>query len=81
MVLLTGVVAGLKGNLGQVGVTFRELGRHAGEPWAWAAFFEPAGTVPVVFAVAAFGLAQPDSLWARLFYRDAKLKRARERFG
>ncbi len=80
-VLVSAIVAWLKGNLAQVGAVFRGLGRHAGEPWTWAAFFEPAGTVPVVFAVAAFGLAQPDSRWARRFYRGAKLRRARERHG
>jgi hypothetical protein len=80
-VVACGTVAWLKGNLAQVGATFRELGRHAGEPWTWAAFFEPAGTIPVVFVLGAFGLAQPDSRWARRFYRGAKLERARRRFG
>src|SRR5207247_2112531 len=31
--------------------------------------------------VGAFRLGKPHSLWARVFYREAKLARARERFG
>jgi hypothetical protein len=37
--------------------------------------------IPLVGWVGAFRLARPRSIWARLFYRDNKLARARERFG
>jgi hypothetical protein len=80
-VVLGGIVAWLKGTLSMVGATFRELGRHAGEPWTWAAFFEPALTVPVVFVSAALGLAHPDSPWARWFYRDRRTSDAPDRHG
>jgi hypothetical protein len=36
--------------------------------------------IPLVGLVGAFRLARPESLWARLFYRDAKRERARKRF-
>jgi hypothetical protein len=36
--------------------------------------------VPVLGLVAAVRLAKPHSLWARWFYREAKLGRARHRF-
>jgi hypothetical protein len=37
--------------------------------------------VPPVGIVAAFRLGKPTSLWARAFYSEAKLVKARERFG
>lgn len=79
VVLLAGTVAWLKGNLSLVGRTFRELGRHAGEPWTWAAFLEPGYTIPVVFLSAALGLARPDSRWARWFYGERRMAEALRR--
>lgn len=81
VVAISGGVAWLKGNLGIIGAMFAEFGRHAGEPWTWVAFIEPLWTIPVVFATAALGLAQPDSRWARLFYGETRLKRAHQRHG
>ena len=81
MVVLAALVAWLKGTLALVGQTFREVGHQAGEPWTVGAIIEPALSVPVVFAVAAVGLARPDSHWARWFYGDERLARSRERFG
>jgi hypothetical protein len=37
--------------------------------------------LPFVGAVAAARLGRPSSLWARAFYSEAKVARARERFG
>jgi hypothetical protein len=37
--------------------------------------------IGLVWVVAAFRLARPDSWWAQRFYDDAKLRRARERYG
>jgi hypothetical protein len=36
--------------------------------------------IPPIGIVAAFRLGRPHSLWARLFYREAKCRRAEERF-
>ena len=78
--VVAALVAWLKGTLSLVGQTFREAGHQAGEPWTVGLIIEPALSVPTVFAVAAVGLARPDSRWARWFYGDAKTARSRERF-
>lgn len=72
-------VAALKGTLGMVGEAFREIVRRSGEPWTWGAFAEPALSIPVVFVTAAFGLAHPESPWARWFYGRSRIARARQR--
>jgi lysyl-tRNA synthetase class 2 len=36
--------------------------------------------IPLVGLVGAFRLGRPDSLWARAFYKDARLERSRERY-
>jgi hypothetical protein len=38
-------------------------------------------TLALVWTVASFRLAQPGSWWARRFYDEAKLARARRRYG
>lgn len=38
-------------------------------------------TLALVWTVASFRLAKPDSWWARRFYDEAKLARARRRYG
>lgn len=44
--------------------------------WALASIVIPIAGIP-----AALRLAKPHSLWARLFYRDHKMQRSRERYG
>jgi hypothetical protein len=44
-------------------------------------FVAGAFTLALVWTVASFRLAKPDSWWARHFYDEAKLARARRRYG
>jgi hypothetical protein len=46
-----------------------------------AAFIAGLFTLGLVWTVAAFRLGQPDSWWARRFYDETKMERARRRFG
>jgi hypothetical protein len=80
-VVLAAAIAWLKGTLRSVGEVFRSAAHQAGEPWTLGVLIEPALSVPAVFAIAAAGLAHPESRWARWFYSEHRLARARQRFG
>jgi hypothetical protein len=73
-------IAWLKGAFGVAGAIARKFAHEAGESWTLGAFAEPFGAVVVVFFVAAFGLAHPESRWARWFYGHKRMVRARERY-
>lgn len=75
---LTGI-ARLKGTLGLVSPTSRELAVLAGAP-EWWFVFGPFG-VPLLLGMAALGIAHPESSWALRFYGPEKLARARARYG
>lgn len=74
------LVAWLKGAFGLAGAIARKFSHELGEPWTLGALAEPFGAVIVVFFVAAFGLARPESRWARWFYGHNRMARARERY-
>ena len=73
----TALVAWLKGTLGLVPWTVRELRTRRGDVRAWMALFVPGESVVVMFFSAAWQLARPDSRWARWFYSARKMDRAR----
>jgi hypothetical protein len=55
------------------------MAERAGEPWTIAAAIEPFLAIPVVYVVAAVGLAHPDSAWAHRFYGPERTAGARVR--
>ena len=74
------LIAWLKGAFSLVRAVSRRLSGEAGEPWTLGAFAEPFGAFVAVFVVASFGLAHPDSLWARWFYGPTRMAKAKQRY-
>jgi hypothetical protein len=70
------VVFALVGAFGIVGI-FATIVNLAKEKFGMAVL---GFLIPPIGIVAAFRLGRPHSLWARLFYREAKCRRAEERF-
>lgn len=79
MVVLVTIVW-LKGAFPIIAAAWRKFVRESGEPWTVAAAFEPFGAAVVVFLVAAFAPARPESRWARWFYGGRRMARASERY-
>jgi hypothetical protein len=71
-----GVAAGV-GVIGLLGIALA-LVNAAKEKFWWAV---GSLVIPVAGIPPAVRLAKPDSLWARLFYRDREMARARSRYG
>src|SRR5215211_575028 len=65
------------GGVGLLGVVLAFVNAAKAKLW-WAL---ATIVIPVVGIPPALRLAKPHSLWARLFYREGKLARARERYG
>ena len=65
------------GGVGLLGVVLAFVNAAKAKLW-WAL---ATIVIPVVGMPPALRLAKPHSLWARLFYREGKLARARERYG
>ena len=74
------IVAGLKGTLRFVRELSRATWERRGEQWVQYALLEPILFLPFAFFAAAIQLAHPGSRWARWFYSDERLRRARERY-
>ena len=75
-----GIVAWLKGTLRFVRELSRATWARRGEPWVQYALLEPVLFLPFAFLAAALQLAHPESRWARWFYSDERLRRARTRY-
>ena len=77
---LLGMVVWLKGTFLFVRDLSRATWDRRGEQWVQYALLEPILFLPFVFVAAAFKLAHPDSVWARWFYSDERLRRAQARY-
>ena len=78
LVLLAALLSWLKGTLSLVSPAGREAIVLAGEP-GWWFVAGPLG-VPLLLLFTAFGLAHPHSPWARRFYGERKMAKARLRY-
>jgi hypothetical protein len=74
------LVAWLKGAFALARRAARAFLHDFGESWTLGAAAEPFLAAAAVFLVAAFGLADPDSRWARWFYGERRMARARARY-
>lgn len=83
-VLILALVAWLKGAFGLALRIIREMTRkgahEGGETWTLAVAAEPFVAPIAVFLAVAFGLAHPESRWARRFYGERRMAEARERY-
>lgn len=74
------VIAWLKGAFGLVALTYRKFAHEGGDQRTLTVLSEPFLALFVVFVVGAFGIAHPASAWARWFYGDKRMLRARKRY-
>lgn len=73
-------IAGLRGAFGLAAALSRKFAHEGGESWTVAAVAEPLIAIVVALVVPMFGLAHPESWWARTFYSEDQMTKAGERY-